>query len=145
MSSEAEDNWFVVADRFAASSLRIIFVGQTAAVCCWRILLFSAKGFAISWCWMQTSLSYFVAGRCFQVIPLITLWLFMFCHNYFIFFATKRFLSAVEFKCIRVASSKVLALISLIPYLGKITLRASDWTAAPAKTPEHGSEHKRAS
>ena len=64
----------------------------------------------------------------------------MFCHNYFIFYATKRFLSAVEFKCIRVASSKVLALISLIPYLGKITLRASDWTA---KTPQHGSKQIR--
>ena len=34
MSSEAEDNWFVVADRFAASSLRMIFVGQAAAGCC---------------------------------------------------------------------------------------------------------------
>ena len=63
----------------------------------------------------------------------------MFCHNYFIFYATKWFLSAIEIKCIRVASSKVLALISLIPYLGKIILRASDWTAALAKKPEHGS------
>ena len=40
-----------------------------------------------------------------------------------------------------VASSKFLALNSLIPYLGKITFRASDWTAAPAKKPELGSEH----
>ena len=31
---------------------------------------------------------------------------------------------------------KVLALNSLIPYLGKIIFRASDWTAAPAKKPE---------
>ena len=63
----------------------------------------------------------------------------MFCHNYFIFYVTKRFLSAIEIKCIRVASSKVLALISLIPYLGKIILRASDWTAALAQKPEQGS------
>ena len=80
-----------------------------------------------------------VAGRCFQVIRLITLWLFMFCHNYFIFYATKRFLSAIEIKCIRVASSKDIALISLIPYLDKIIFCVSDWTAAPAKKPEHGS------
>ena len=62
-------------------------------------------------------------------------------HNYFTFYATKRFLSAVEIRCISVASSKFLALNSLIPYLGKITFRASDWTAASAKKPELGSEH----
>ena len=32
-----------------------------------------------------------------------------------------------------VASSKFLALNSLMPYLGKIIFRASDWTAASAK------------
>jgi len=32
-----------------------------------------------------------------------------------------------------VASSKFLALNSLIPYLGKIIFRAFDWTAASAK------------
>ena len=34
---------------------------------------------------------------------------------------------------------KVFSLESLIPYLGKIIFRASDWTAAPAKKPELGS------
>ena len=34
---------------------------------------------------------------------------------------------------------KVFGLESLIPYLGKIIFRASDWTAAQAKKPEHGS------
>jgi len=29
MRTEAADNWFAVVDRFAASSLRMIFVGQT--------------------------------------------------------------------------------------------------------------------
>ena len=63
-----------------------------------------------------------------------------FIEAYFlIFYATKRFLSAVEITCISVASSKFLALNSLIPYLGKIIFRASDWTAAPAKKPELGS------
>ena len=31
MRTEVADNWLVVVDGFAASSLRIIFVGQTAA------------------------------------------------------------------------------------------------------------------
>ena len=29
---------------------------------------------------------------------------------------------------------------ALIPYLGKTILRTSDWTAASAKKPEHGSK-----
>ena len=33
MRTEVADNWLVVLDGFAASSLRIIFVGQTAAGC----------------------------------------------------------------------------------------------------------------
>ena len=45
--------------------------------------------------------------------------------------------------CISVASSKVLALNSLIPYLGKIIFRTSDWTAASAKKPKHGSKQIR--
>ena len=46
MRTEVADNCFAVVDRFAASSLRIIFVGQTG----WRsILLMSARGFHISW------------------------------------------------------------------------------------------------
>ena len=36
MRTEATDNWFGVVDRFAASSLRMIFVGQRG---CKRILL----------------------------------------------------------------------------------------------------------
>ena len=44
-----------------------------------------------------------------------------------------------------VASSKILALDSLIPYLGKIIFRASDWTAASAKKPQHGSKQLRGS
>ena len=47
--------------------------------------------------------------------------------------------------CISVASSKVLALKSLIPYLGKIIYRASNWTAAWAKKPQHGSKQIRGS
>ena len=48
MRTEVADNWFAVVDRFAACSLRMIFVGQAAAGCrC--ILLFSARGFAMSW------------------------------------------------------------------------------------------------
>ena len=66
MRTEVADNRFAEVDRFAASSLRMIFVGQRA---CKPILLISARGFAIS---------YFVAGQYFQAIPLITLWLFMF-------------------------------------------------------------------
>ena len=62
-------------------------------------------------------------------------------HNYFTFYAKKRFLSAVEITCISVASSKFLALNSLIPNLGTIIFCASDWTAASAKKPEHSSEH----
>ena len=46
MRTEVADNWFAVVDRFAASSLRMIFVGQRG---CKRILLISARGFAISW------------------------------------------------------------------------------------------------
>ena len=78
MRTDVADNWFAEVDRFAASSLRMIFVGQRG---CKRILLISARGFAIS-------------------------------------------------------------LNSLIPYLGKI-MRTSDWTAASAKKPEHGSKQIR--
>ena len=47
MRTEVADNWFAVVDRFvAASSLRMIFVGQTGCRC---ILLISARGFATSW------------------------------------------------------------------------------------------------
>ena len=46
MRTEVADNWFAEVDRFAASSLRMIFVGQRG---CKRILLISARGFAISW------------------------------------------------------------------------------------------------
>ena len=35
---------------------------------------------------------------------------------------------------------KVLVLNSLIPYLGKIVFRASDWTATSAKKPQQGSK-----
>ena len=45
MRTEVADNWFDVVDRFAASSLRMIFVGQRGYK---RILLISAGGFAIS-------------------------------------------------------------------------------------------------
>ena len=48
MRKEVADKWFAVVVGFVASSLRIIFVGQTAAGC-WCILLFSARGFATSW------------------------------------------------------------------------------------------------
>ena len=42
-----------------------------------------------------------------------------------------------------VASSKFLALNSLMPYLGKVIFRPSDWTAASAKkTPAWFSTHK---
>ena len=45
MRTEVADNWFAVVDRFAASSLRMIFVERG----CKRILLISERGFAISW------------------------------------------------------------------------------------------------
>ena len=48
MRTEVADKWFAVVDRFAASGLTMIFVGQTAPGC-WCILLFSARGFAMSW------------------------------------------------------------------------------------------------
>ena len=41
---------------------------------------------------------------------------------------------------ISATSSKVLALISLIPYVGKITFRASEWTATSTKKPQYGSK-----
>ena len=44
MRTEVADNWFAVVDRFAASSLRMIFVERG----CKRILLISERGFAIS-------------------------------------------------------------------------------------------------
>ena len=82
----------------------------------------------------------FVAGLCFQAIPLKTLWLFMFSqgcilqqHNYFVFYVTKRFLSIVDIHVVSVASSTFLALNFLIPYLGKIIFRASDWKTVSAK------------
>ena len=40
-------------------------------------------------------------------------------------------------------SGVLLALNSLIPYLGKIIFRASDWTTALAKNPQHGSKQIR--
>ena len=46
MRTEVADNWFAEVDRFAASSLRMIFVGQRG---CKRVLLISARGSAISW------------------------------------------------------------------------------------------------
>ena len=44
MRTEVADNWFGEVDRFAASSLRMIVVGQRG---CKSILLISARGFAI--------------------------------------------------------------------------------------------------
>ena len=46
MRTEVADNWFVEVDKFAASSLRMIFVGQRGGK---HILRISARGFAISW------------------------------------------------------------------------------------------------
>ena len=40
---------------------------------------------------------------------------------------------------------KILALNSLIPYLGKIIFCASDWTAASTKNPQHGCKQIRRS
>ena len=40
MRTEVADNWFAVVDRFAASSLRMILVGQHS--------LISARGFAMA-------------------------------------------------------------------------------------------------
>ena len=54
-------------------------------------------------------------------------------HNYFVFYVTKRFLSIVDMHVVSVASSTFLALNFLIPYLGKIIFRASDWKTASAK------------
>ena len=45
MRTEVADNWFVEVDKFAASSLRMIFVGQRGGK---HILMISARGFAIS-------------------------------------------------------------------------------------------------
>ena len=98
MRTEVEDNWIAVVDRFAASNLSMIFVGQTG-------LLMRFADFDERLCDIvkTTSLSYFVTGRCFQAISLIhvTLLLFMFSqgcillqHN--ISYATKKFLSPVE-------------------------------------------------
>ena len=45
MRPEVADNQLAVVDRFAANSLRMVFVGQTV---CRYILLMSAGGFAMS-------------------------------------------------------------------------------------------------
>ena len=74
MRTEVADNWIAMVDRFVASSLRMIFVGQTG---CWCILLISARVFAISWRNVNI-LVLFITGWCFQAIPLKTFWLLMF-------------------------------------------------------------------
>ena len=43
MRTEVADNWLVVVDGFAASSLRIIFVGQTAAGCLMPFAIFGER------------------------------------------------------------------------------------------------------
>ena len=76
MRTEVADNWFAVVNRFTATSLRMIFVGQTGCRCNHvadfgeRLCDIVKKNVNI--------LVLFVAGGCFQAIPLITLWLFMF-------------------------------------------------------------------
>ena len=79
MRTEVADNWFAVVDRFAASSLRITFVSQTAAGCrC--ILLFSARDFAISW----RNVNILVLLRRWSMFSSYTaLWLFMFSRDAF--------------------------------------------------------------
>ena len=65
--------------------------------------------------------------------------LYLLCHET-IFFSVVD----THYTCKR-CKLKVLSLNSLIPYLGKIIFRASDWTAVSAKKPQHGSKQIRGS
>ena len=114
MRTEVADNWFAVVDRFvAASSLRMIFVGQTGCRC---ILLISARGFATSW----RNINILVLLRGWSMFTSHTaynVWaLYVFPGLHFIAASLLYLLSheTISFgrrhTCISVASSKVLAL-----------------------------------
>ena len=114
MRTEVADNWFAVVDRFvAASSLRMIFVGQTGCRC---ILLISARGFATSWrnvniLVLLRGWSMFTSHTAYNV-----LFLYVFTGLHFIVASLLYLLSheTISFgrrrTCISVASSKFLAL-----------------------------------
>ena len=114
MRTEVADNWFAVVDRFvAASSLRMIFVGQTGCRC---ILLISARGFATSWrnvniLVLLRGWSMFTSHTAYNVLSL-----YVFPRLHFIVASLLYLLSheTISFgrrrTCISVASSKFLAL-----------------------------------
>ena len=115
MRTEVADKWFAVVVGFVASSLRIIFVGQTAAGC-WCILLFSARGFATSWrnvniLVLLRGWSMFTSHTAYNVLSL-----YVFPGLHFIVASLLYLLSheTISFgrrrTCISVASSKFLAL-----------------------------------
>ena len=100
MRTEVEDNWFAVVDGFAASSLRMLFVGQTGL---W--MHFADFGERLCdimkkckhpclirhWSMFSSHTAHnFVALYVFPGLHFIA------AYNYFIFYATKRFLSAVD-------------------------------------------------
>ena len=149
MRTEVADNWLVEVDRFVASSLRMIFVGQRG---CKHMLLISAGGFAISWrnvnilvlfrYWSMFSshTTYnFVALYVFPGLHFIAAWLlYLSCHE-MISFGCRQ---ACRHTCISVAivaSSKLEFSDSIF---GQNNF-PSFWTAASAIKTEHGSKQIR--
>ena len=109
------DNWFAVVHRFvAASSLRMVFFGQTGCRC---VLLISARVFAISWrnvniLVLLRGRSMFTSHTAYNVLAL-----YVFPGLHFIAAASLLYLLPYETisfgrrqTCISIASSKFLAL-----------------------------------
>ena len=100
MRTEVEDNWFAVVDGFAASSLRMLFVGQTGlwmhfAVFGERLCDIMKK------CKHPCLIRHWSMFSSHTAHNFVALYVFPGLHfiaacNYFIFYATKRFLSAVD-------------------------------------------------
>ena len=115
MITEVADNWFAVVHRFvAASSLRMVFFGQTGCRC---VLLISARVFAISWrnvniLVLLRGRSMFTSHTAYNVLAL-----YAFPGLHFIAAASLLYLLPYETisfgrrqTCISIASSKFLAL-----------------------------------
>ena len=100
MRTEVADNWIAVVDRFAASSFRMIFVGQTG-------LLMHFADFGESLCDIVKKCKHSCLIRHWSMFSshtaynFVALYVFLGLHfiaarNYVISYASKRFLSAVD-------------------------------------------------